>query len=219
MADLTVLIADDHKIVRDGLRALIDANITDVTIVSECSNGREALREARRLRPDIILMDVSMPELNGLEAVKQLTATLPESRTIVLSMHRSQEIIGQLLHAGAKGYIHKDAAFEELETAIRSVAAGDVYLGQGIAAEVVKDLRRLRTEETGSEVELLSPREREVLQLVAEGRRTREIAKILNISSKTVESHRGQLFKKLKIDSIAGLTHFAIRAGIVELEE
>jgi len=219
MPNLKVLIADDHKIVRDGLRSLIETNIADVTIVAECSNGREALREARRLNPDIVLMDVSMPELNGLEAVRKLTASLPECRTIVLSMHSSHEVIGRMLRAGAMGYLHKDAAFDELEKAIKVVATGEVYLGSGIAAEVVKELQRLPARDDEAGPELLSAREREVLQLVAEGRRTREIADTLNISTKTVESHRGQLFKKLNIDSIAGLTHYAIRNGIIELKK
>lgn len=219
MAKLTILIADDHKIVRDGLRALIETNISDAEIVGESSNGRDAVRSARRLKPDIVIMDVSMPELNGLEAVRQLTKIVPDSLVIVLSMHNSQEVVAQLLTAGARAYVHKGTAFDELERAIRAVAEGDVYVGTGIADSAVEEY--LRAKDGGGNVEgpKLSAREREVFQLIAEGHRTRDIATLLHISPKTVETHRSQIFRKLNVDNVAQLTRYAIRTGVVSLHD
>lgn len=218
MAKLKLLIADDHKIVRDGLRALIETNISDVEIIAEASNGRDAVRDARRLNPDIAIIDVSMPELNGLEAVRRLTKYVPDCRIIVLSMHSSEEVVTQLMAAGAKGYVHKGMAFDELERAIRAVTNGEVYLGTGIPNSVVDDQLRVR-ESTATSRPKLSAREREVFQLIAEGRRTRDIATLLHISPKTVETHRSQIFRKLDVDNVAALTRYAIRMGVISLED
>lgn len=218
MAKLTLLIADDHKIVRDGLRALIETNISDAEIVAEASNGRDAVRDARRLQPNIVIMDVSMPELNGLEAVRQLRKSVPDCHVIVLSMHSSEEVVAQLMAAGARGYVHKGTAFDELERAIRAVTNGDVYLGTGIANSVVDD--HLRTRKAGgNSSSKLSAREREVFQLIAEGRRTRDIATLLHISPKTVETHRSQIFRKLGVANVAELTRYAIRIGVISLDD
>lgn len=218
MAKLRLFIADDHKIVRDGLRALVDANIPEAEIIGEAENGRQAVQAVRRLKPDIVLMDVTMPDLNGVEAVWQLVSLMPECKVIALSMHRSHEVITQMLGAGAKGYLHKDAAFAELKSAINAVAVGDVYLGEGLSNEIVRGYQRLTPEIRQDTASELTRREREVLQLIAEGHRSREIAEMLCVSIKTVEAHRGQINRKLKVEGIAELTKYAIRTGITSLD-
>jgi len=214
---LKILLADDHRIVRDGLRSLIQTAIEEATIVGEAATGIEAVAKAKELRPDVIVMDVSMPELNGIDAVAQILGENPECRVLALSMHRSDEFVTAMLGAGAKGYLHKDSAFVELASAIRSVAEGDVYLGADIAGKVLEDYQRLRTQATPDAE--LTARERQVLQLVAEGQKTRDIAEKLNVSVKTVETHRGQIQRKLGLSGVADLTRYAIRKGIVSLNE
>lgn len=218
MARLTLIIADDHQIVRDGLRSLLTTNVADIDVVGEAANGRDAVRLARRLQPDMALLDISMPGLNGVDAMTQIAAAAPDCKVICLSMHRSGEFVTRMLGAGALGYVHKDTAFDELSDAIRTVAAGDVYLGDGVAGALVADYQRLKSSGADLEQPELTGREREVLQLIAEGMKTRDIAHELGISVKTVESHRGQLMRKLEIDGIAGLTRYAILHGIVNLD-
>lgn len=217
MATLRLLIVDDHKMFRDGLRALIDTNVEDAEVIGEAGNGREAVKLARRLKPDVVLMDISMPELNGIEAVKQITLELPECVVIALSMHQSNDYVTRMLGAGAKGYIIKNAAFDELSEALRIVAQGDVYLGRRIATALVDDYQRLASKSTQGPNSDLSPREREVLQLVAEGYRTAEIADKLSLSVKTIETHRGHILQKLQLSGVAAMTKYAIRHGIVSI--
>lgn len=218
MADLKIFIADDHQIVRDGLRSLIQTNVSGAEVVGEAADGRQAVRDVRRLKPDIVLMDISMPVLNGVEAVRQLTFDLPDCHVIALSMHRSSEYVARMLGAGAKGYLHKDSAFKELESALHAVMAGHVYLDNAIVETIGDDYQRSKALSSPGSDEQLSTREREVLQLVAEGRRTKEIAGILSVSVKTVETHRSQIQRKLRLSGVAQVTRYAIQHGIVSLD-
>jgi DNA-binding NarL/FixJ family response regulator len=210
---IKVLIADDHQIVREGLRALLEKEPW-VTVVGEAQEGRTTLRLARELVPDVILMDVAMPDLNGIEATRQIVAEFPEIKVIALSMHSDKRFVLNMFKAGAKGYLLKDCAFNNLIKAIRVVAANKTYLSEDIADIVVKDYimgPKLSEDPAG---EQLTAREREVLQLVVEGKSTNQIADCLHVSVKTVESHRHQIMQKLNIKSVAELTKYAIRAGI-----
>lgn len=214
-----VLLADDHKIVRDGLRALLESQ-SRLTVVGEAEDGRTACEMAASLRPDVVVMDIGMPDLNGMDATRRIVAELPNVKVVALSMHADRRFVAEMLRAGASGYLVKDAAFEELTGAIEAVTQGRVYLGQGIAGVVVQDyVRRLGgNDEDVSPVGKLSPREREVLQLAAEGNSTKEIASRLGLSVKTVETHRRQVMDKLGIYNLAGLIKFAIREGLTSLE-
>jgi DNA-binding NarL/FixJ family response regulator len=217
---LRVLLADDHQIMRDGLRALLEAQ-SGMQVVGEAEDGRTACEMAARLRPDAVVMDIGMPELNGVDATRRIAAELPSVRVIALSMHADRRFVAEMLRAGASGYLVKDAAFEELVDAIRAVTQGRVYLGQGVAGVVVQDyVRRLGAapEAEVSPISKLSPREREVLQLAAEGNSTKEIASVLGLSVKTVETHRRQIMDKLGTYTLAGLIKIAIREGLTSLE-
>ena len=213
MSKIRLILADDHRIVRDGLRALLS---DEFDIVGEAGDGREAIRLVRDLDADVLLIDISMPGLNGIDAVTKITSLSTDCKVICLSMHQSSEYVTRMLGAGALGYLHKDTASQELSEAIESVASGQVFLGKGVADDLVADYQRLRQAEK-AEPEL-TIREREVLQLIAEGNKTRDIADRLSISTKTVETHRSQIMKKLKIDGIARLTRYAIQRGIVDLD-
>jgi DNA-binding NarL/FixJ family response regulator len=211
VARIRVLIADDHSLVRAGIRALLD-KLPDMEVVAEASNGREALKLVGQHRPNVVLMDIAMPELNGLEALRQLTKEFPQIQGIILSMYADEEHVSRALQAGAAGYLVKGAALAELELAIRSVARGQTYLSPGISKLVIREYLR-RT--SSSAAESLTPRQREILQMIAEGKSTKQIALILNISIKTVESHRAQLMKRLDARDIATLVRHALRLGIV----
>jgi two-component system response regulator NreC len=208
-----VLIADDHQIMREGLRAMLEKEY-DLTVVGEADNGRMTLRLARELAPDVIIMDVAMPDLNGIEATRQIIAELPSVKIIALSMHDDRRFVLNMLKAGAAGYMLKDCAFKDLAKAIRTVRANKTYLSDEIADIVVKDYLASAASIESSAFQLLSPREREVLQLIAEGKTSPKIAELLHISVKTVETHRQQIMVKLKIKSIAELTKYAIREGL-----
>ena len=215
-----ILLADDHQIVREGLRSLLNSH-EDMEVVGEAQDGRSAVQMAKDLSPDVVIMDVGMPHLNGIEATRQITAREPETKIVALSMHSDRRFMGEMLKAGAKGYLLKDGAFEELATAIRSVVANKVYLSPRIANVVVDDyVRRTPGQQNGdaSAFARLTPREREVLQLMAEGRATKEIAMDLKVSIKTVETHRRQIMEKLGIHSVAELTKYAIREGLTSLD-
>ncbi len=216
MAPVRILIADDHKIVRDGLRALLERE-PDFRVVGEASNGREAVEVTRELVPDVVITDLVMPVLNGIDATRQIVAEQPQVRVMTLSMHSDRRFVTDMLQAGAVAYLRKESAFEELAEAIRAVMSGEVFLGRGITGVVVEGYKSLIGEEAeGSGV--LSAREREVLQLLAEGNRTNEIATLLHLSAKTVESHRTNIMKKLDLHSIAELTKFAVREGLTSLD-
>ncbi len=208
-----VLLADDHRIIRQGLRSLLEKQ-PDMEVVAEAENGRTAVQLARRLSPDVVVMDIAMPDLNGIEATQQIIAEAPGVKIVALSMHSDKRFVARMLKAGASGYLLKDCAFEELARAIRTVAVNQIYLSPGIAGVVVEDFVRHVSETDSS----LTPREREVLQLLAEGSSTKEIAARLQVSVKTVETHRRHIMEKLDIHTIAELTKYAIRQGLTSLE-
>jgi DNA-binding NarL/FixJ family response regulator len=215
VSTIRLLLADDHTLVRAGLRALLHG-IPDVEVVGEASNGREAVRLAGELHPDIILMDIAMSELNGLEAAAQVVRQYSAIRVIMLSMHATEEYVVQALRAGAAGYLLKNAGAAELEKAIKHVAQGETFLSTAISRQVTDYIRR-GAQDAGP-VGRLSPRQREILQLIAEGHTTKRIAQILKISVKTVETHRSQLMDQLDIHDVAGLVRCAIRAGLITPE-
>lgn len=217
-----VLLADDHAIVRAGLRSLLEQE-SSMSVVGEASDGRAAVAMAADLHPDVVVMDIGMQGLNGIEATRRITSEMPSVRVIALSMHSDRRFVSGMLGAGASGYLLKDSAFEELVDAITSVVSGHVYLSPGIASVVVQDYARRVNTPSSADLEVpslgkLSPREREVLQLAAEGKSTKEIATTLGLSVKTVETHRRQIMDKLGIYSLAGLIRFAIREGLVSID-
>ena len=212
MSPVRVLLADDHKLVRAGIRALLES-LQGVSVVAEAGNGGEVLSLAREHRPDVVLLDISMPGLNGLDASMQLKHDLPEVRVIMLSMHANEEYVLQALRSGAAGYMLKDSATAELELALKAVTQGETYLSPPISRQVVEGyVQRVGSEQAGTEN--LTPRQRQVLQLIAEGHSTKEIAFRLELSVKTVETHRAQLMERLQIRDIAGLVKYAIRSGL-----
>ena len=213
MTSARVLLADDHALVRAGIRALLES-MDGVTVVAEAGNGSEVLELARAHRPDIVLLDISMPGLGGLEASVQLKQELPEVRVVMLSMHANEEYVLQALRAGAAGYMLKDSATGELELAMKAVMQGETYLSPPISKQVVEGyVQRVGSEQPAADN--LTPRQRQVLQLIAEGHSTKEIAYRLELSVKTVETHRAQLMDRLHIRDIAGLVKYAIRNGLV----
>lgn len=213
MKPIRVLLAEDHALVRAGFRALLE-HVPGVRVVAEAGDGRQALRLIEQHRPDIVLMDVAMPGLNGLEAAARVAEGLPHVRVIILSMHANEEYVLQALRAGAAGYVLKDADSAELELAVMAVARGETYLSPAVSKQVIADYLR-RIGEEASPFEQLTPRQREVLQLIAEGHTTKEIAQVLGIHVKTVETHRARLMERLDIHDIAGLVRYAIRVGVV----
>jgi two-component system response regulator NreC len=215
---LTILIVDDHKILRQGLRTLL-AREADMEVLAEAEDGREAVRLVRELSPQVVIMDVGMPDLNGIEATRQILQESPETKVIALSMHSDRRFVTNMIKAGASGYLLKDSAFEELATAIRVVMARKTYLSHEIAHVVIKDyVQGGGSKDDQSVFSVLSPREREVLQLMAEGKTNRQIAETLNVSLKTVETHRQQIMNKLEIHNIVELTKYAIREGLASLD-
>ncbi len=215
---LKILLADDHKIVRDGLKSLIKKEV-NMEVVGEADNGRKTVQLALDLEPEIIIMDISMPDLNGVEATRQILADSPDIKIIALSMHSDKRYVKGVLSAGASGYLLKDSAFEELVEAIRTVDTGRFYLSAGITGVVVKDYVGSQANKDALTSDILSAREREVLQLLAEGKSTKEIASDLHVSVKTIETHRQNIMQKLNIHTIAGLTRYAIREGLTSLDK
>ncbi len=209
-----IIIADDHKIMRDGLRNMLDKE-AGLEVIAEAKNGRETIKLAEKLRPDIIIMDISMDDLNGMDATRQIVGKEWCGRVIALSMHADKRFVAGMFEAGAMGYLLKDCAYDELVRAIRQVMSGRTYLCTMISGVVIRDyIQRMRK----SEPSLLSPREKEILQLLAEGSTTKRIADQLKVSVKTVETHRQHIMEKLNIFSIAELTKYAIKEGITSLE-
>jgi two-component system response regulator NreC len=214
---IRIILADDHKITRQGLRLLLDKQ-SDMEVIAETQDGRTAVQLAEKLLPDVVIMDVSMPDLNGVEASRQITSRFPNIRIIALSMHSDTLFVAEMLRSGASGYLLKDCAFEELARAIRTVIAGKTYLSPAISGVVVDDYLHRLSKVDSSTTRLLTDREREVLQLLAEGKSTKQIALKLHISPKTVETHRRQIMDKLNLHTIAELTKYAIRKGLTSLE-
>ena len=208
-----IIIADDHKILREGLSRLLDQE-DGFTVVGQAENGRTAVKLAEELSPDVIVMDVRMPDLNGVDATRQIAAADSSIKVICLSAQADERTAGEMLAAGAVGYVLKDCAFDELAEAIRSVINGKVYLSSAVAGMVVNDYVK---QSSRGDKTILSGREREVLQLVAEGKATKEVAACLQVSVKTVETHRRNLMEKLNVDSVAELTKYAIREGITSV--
>jgi DNA-binding NarL/FixJ family response regulator len=216
MKPARVLLADDHTLLRSGVRALLE-RMACVEVVGEASTGREAIERARTLHPELILLDIAMPELTGLEALPRLKKEFPAIKVLMLSAHLNEEYVIRALRGGASGYMLKDAATEELEQAIRAVMAGKTYLSPAISRPVI-DSYLQRVGNIASPLDQLTPRQREILQGIAEGRSTKEIAHDLGISAKTVETHRAQLMERLEIREVAGLVRYAIRCGLISAE-
>ncbi len=214
---IRILLADDHRLVRQGLRSLIE-KCSGMEVVAEAEDGREAVRRAREEQPDVIIMDIDMPGLNGMEATRQVIAALPGVRVIALSMHSDKRFVRGMLEAGAAGFLLKDCAFDELDTAIRTLASKKAYLSPGISGTVLQDYLGRAVSDKPSAFSLLTAREREVLQLYAEGSTTREIADRLCLSVKTVETHRQRIMEKLEIRSVAEMTKYAVREGLTSLK-
>ena len=211
MKRIRVLLADDHAVVRQGFRMILAAQ-PDMEIVGEAGNGREAIELAASLRPDIVVMDVAMPELNGIEATRRLASLIPRARVVALSMHKDSVYVREILRAGARGYLLKDSGAADLVAAIRAVASGESYLSPAVSNAVLDDYRRIAT----NPIDLLTSREREVLQMLAEGKTNKEIAGVLNLSVYTVDAHRGRIMEKLNLHSIGELVRFAVRNGLIE---
>ena len=210
-----ILIVDDHKIVREGLSSLIEEN-GGFDVVGQAANGRDAIKLAKQLNPDIVIMDIAMVEMNGIEATRQLTSLLPDIKILALSMHSDSRYVKQMLEAGALGYLLKENAFEEIVTALNSLLLGKMYVSPQASGNMLQNLAQGQVDNTGSP---LTAREKETLQLITEGNSTAEIADRLFISVKTVESHRKKIMDKLDMHSIAELTKYAIREGITELND
>jgi DNA-binding NarL/FixJ family response regulator len=213
MNRLRIVLADDHTLIRAGLRKLLES-IPDIDVIGEADDGLALLALVEQLRPDLVLMDIAMPRLNGLEALIRLVEAWPETRVLILSMHQNEEYVRQSLRHGASGYLLKDAAPTELELAINAIQRGETWLSPAVSKGVLTDyVQRLRGDEPpGGQ---LTPRQREVLQLVAEGLTTKEIARRLDLSAKTVDTHRSQLMKQLDIHEVAGLVRYALRTGLI----
>lgn len=209
-----VLLADDHNLVRAGIRALL-GEIPGVQVVAEAADGREAMELARTHQPNLVLMDISMRGLNGIEATAQMRRDLPDVRVIILSMHATEEHVTQALRAGATGYMLKDSATQELGLAVAAVMRGEAYLSPSISKQLVERYVQGGGTEAGP-LDILTSRQREILQLIAEGKSTKEIAHLLHLSVKTVESHRSQLMERLEIHDIPGLVRYALRVGLVQ---
>lgn len=214
---IRVLIADDHTIMRAGLRSLLEKE-DQIEVVAEAENGRKAVQLAVEHKPDVVVMDVSMPDLNGIEATSQVLESLPDAKVIALSMHTDKRFVMGMLRAGASGYLLKDCASQELASAIISVASNKKYLSPDIAGVVIEDSLYGGQQEGESVSSMISAREREVLQLIAEGWSTKQIASHLYVSVKTIETHRRQIMKKLDLHNIADLTKYAIREGLTSVE-
>ena len=214
---IKILLADDHKIVREGIRTLIEKQ-PGLEVIGEADSGRTALKLTLELKPDVVIMDVTMPDLNGIEATRQIHSEIPSVKVIALSMHSDKRLVAGILMAGASGYLLKeDCDSVELARAIQAVATNQIYLSPKISEVVVKDYVRQLSTAVSSPFSILTPREREVLQLLAEGKSTKEIASSLHVSVKTIETHRNKIMLKLDIRSIAELTKYAIRERLTPL--
>lgn len=212
-----IFLADDHAILREGLRSLIDG-LPEMEVIGEAGDGREAVRVATEAKPDVVVMDVNMPDLNGIEATRLMVKELPTVKVIGLSMYSDKRFVVGMLKAGASGYLLKASAFEELATAVQTVMAGNIYLSPRVTGVVIEDYVGKLAAEGPTLEGVLTAREREVLQLLAEGRSSKEIASRLHVSEKTVHTHRQHIMEKLDIHSIAELTKYAIREGITSVE-
>jgi two-component system, NarL family, response regulator NreC len=208
---IRIVLADDHALVRQGFRMILEAQ-PDMEIVGQAGNGREAVELAEKLHPDVVVMDVAMPELNGTEATRRLAASTPRTRVLALSMHKDSVYVREILRAGARGYLLKDSGDTDLVAAVRAVAKGEGYISPAVSDAVLTDYRKHVTDP----LDLLTGREREVLQSIAEGKTNKEIATALNLSVYTVEAHRGRIMEKLNLHSTGELVRFALRNGLID---
>jgi two-component system response regulator NreC len=208
---IRILLADDHAVVRQGFKMILAAQ-PDFEIVGEAGNGREAIELAETLGPDVVVMDVAMPELNGIEATRRLCAASPRTRVLALSMHKDSVYVREILRAGARGYLLKDAIDRDLLDAVRAIARGDGYISPAVSEAVLTDYRKHVT----NPIDMLTTREREVLQLIAEGKTNKEIANHLGLSVYTVDAHRGRIMEKLNLHSTGELVRFAVRNGLID---
>lgn len=213
-----IIIADDHKIMREGLRVLLEKQ-RDFDVLGEAENGRTAVQLAIQLSPDVVLIDIAMPDLNGIDATHQLAADVPGAKVIGLSMHFDKKYVAKMLNAGASGYLRKACASEEVIRAIHTVMNGKIYISDGTSNITVKNKDQYLMTNQPVDLTVLTPKEKEILQLISEGKLTKEIANDLNLSIKTIEKHRSNIMEKLKLRSIAELTKFAIIEGITSLEK
>ena len=216
MTPIRILLADDHHLVRAGIRSLLNG-LPGIEVVAETGDGREAIELVRTHRPNLVLMDITMDGMNGLDATARLLKEFPQLRVIILSMHANEEYVRQALQAGAAAYLLKDAATAELELAVRAVAQGQTYLSPAISRQVVEDYLGGQSEPAGPLTQLTA-RQREVLQLIAEGKATKQIAALLEVSVKTIETHRAQLMERLGIHDVPGLVRYAVRHGMVHID-
>ncbi len=207
----TIMLADDHAVVRQGFRMILAAQ-WDMEVVAEVSNGREAVEKAEELQPDVCVMDVTMPELNGIEATRRLIKVSPKTRVLALSMHKDSVYVREILRAGAKGYLLKDSSETDFLKAVRAIAQGKGYLSPEVSDAILDDYRKHVT----NPIDLLSTREREVLQMIAESKTNKDIANTLNLSVYTVEAHRGRIMEKLNLHSIGELVRFSVRNGLID---
>jgi len=215
---IKIFLADDHAVVRDGLRALLEAH-PNLEVVGDAANGQDAVDQVTGLRPDVVILDIAMPELNGIEATRKIIEACPDTQVIILSMHSTSEHVFRALQAGARAFLLKESAGQEVVNAIEVVYAGQRYLNPKISNQLIDDyLRQRESDVMASPLARLSPREREILQLVAEGKSSAEIAQILFLSPKTVETYRSRLMKKLGLQDLAGLVKFAIQHELISLE-
>jgi two-component system response regulator NreC len=219
MSQIKLILADDHAVVRSGLRMLLEVQ-SDIEIIAEVENGADAVKQTRLLQPDIVLMDIQMPGLNGIEATKQIKELAPKTAVLALTMHEDDQYFFEMLHAGASGYVPKRAAPDELLTAIRAVGRGEVYLYPSLASRLVQDyLKRADSGDQTLVYDNLTPREREVLTLIAEGLSNAEIAEKLVISVKTVDRHRENIMRKLNLHSRIDLVKYALKIGLIDLDD
>ena len=213
---IKILLVDDHKILRDGICSIVKG-YKDMEVIGEAADGKTALRLVDELSPEVVIMDISMPDLNGIDATRRIIADHPKIKVIALSMHHDKQFVSEIFKAGASGYLLKDCAFDELEHAVRIVMDGKTYINPQIASLVIESLVSQPQAASQKTFSLLTDREREVLQLIAEGQSTKEIALKLSVSAKTIESHRRQVMGKLNIRNVAKLTKYAIREGLTSI--
>ncbi|MCD6417742.1 response regulator transcription factor [bacterium] len=215
---IRIVLVDDHKLFREGLKSLL-ANQKNIEVVGQANSGLEAMEIVQELLPDLVVMDIGMKNVNGIQATRQLKTISPDIKVLALSMHSNEKYVAEMLRAGASGYLVKDCAYEELVNAINTIMSGRVYLSPEIAGAFVKDFLFGSSEETPSIFSILTPRECEVLQLIAEGKTNKEIADELGVSIKTIDTHRQQIMKKLDIHNVAELTRYAIKMGLTPLDK
>jgi len=215
MSQIRILLADDHSVMRTGLRLVLERQ-PDFEVVAEASDGRQAVALAQQHLPEVVVMDIGMPNLNGIEASRQLTAALPQTSIVILSMHSDESYVLRALKAGARGYLLKESAEPDLIAAVRAVHAGKAFFSPAVSRMLVEDyVRRLQDREIEDSFELLTNREREILQLIAEGKSNKEMAAMLNLSLYTVETHRGNLMEKLNLHTVPELIMYAVRKGVI----